>query len=215
MEYDVILFDFDYTIADATEGIVDSANYALRALGLPEAAREAIRHTVGMTLEEAYTSLTGKTDADEMTRYRALYVERGNEVMTAGTVLFPDTKEALARLQAAGGMLGIVSSKYRFRVAEALAKFGLTAITLVIGLEDVVQAKPAPEGIEKAIAHFGSAKPRTLFVGDSLYDGKAARNAGVDFAAVLNGTTPRKAFEGLPHVLIADSLTALADRLCE
>ena len=37
---------------------------------------------------------------------------------------------------------------------------------------------------------------RALYVGDSSVDAEAARRAGIPFAAVLSGTTPRTAFAG-------------------
>ena len=36
-----IIFDFDYTLGDSTEGIVASVNYALEKLGYAAAEREA------------------------------------------------------------------------------------------------------------------------------------------------------------------------------
>ena len=36
-----VIFDFDYTLADSSVGIIDSANYALIRLGLPTATDKA------------------------------------------------------------------------------------------------------------------------------------------------------------------------------
>ena len=58
MCYTTFVFDFDYTLADATVGIVDSANYALDKLGLERKDRGSIRKTVGMTLRETFSVLT-------------------------------------------------------------------------------------------------------------------------------------------------------------
>ena len=45
--------------------------------------------------------------------------------------------------------------------------------------------------------------------GDTVLDAQAAQQAGVDFAAVLNGTTPAEEFQNLPHVHIAPDLNDL------
>ncbi len=45
-----VLFDFDYTLGDSSEGIVLCVNRALESLGRPPAPPEAIRPTIGLSL---------------------------------------------------------------------------------------------------------------------------------------------------------------------
>jgi len=216
MKYNTVLFDFDYTLADATPGIVESATYALAVMGFPAPLVEAVRRTVGMSLPEALAHLTGIIDEGQAARYAALYAQKADEVMTPNTVLFDDTIDVLSGLRARGVQIGIVTSKFRYRIEEGLALFDAAhLIDHIVGYEDVAKPKPDPEGIGKAMAHLGCQKDQVLFVGDSLYDANAAANAGVDFAAVLNGTTEREAFMPLPHILIAENLTSLYQALAE
>ena len=212
MPYNTILFDFDYTLADATPGIVASANHALCAMGLAECAVDAIRRTVGMPITDAYAYLTSDADAAHAKQYEQLYLAKADEVMTPSTTLFADTIATLQTLRAHSCRIGIVTSKMRYRIDEALSMHGVEALVdYVVGFEDVYKPKPAPEGLFKAIAHFDATKEQTLYVGDSLYDANAAANAALDFAAVLNGTTTRADLSSLPHVLIAESLTEIVD----
>ena len=44
-----VLFDFDFTLADSSVGIIACINYALARIGLPESPPEAILKTVGCT----------------------------------------------------------------------------------------------------------------------------------------------------------------------
>ena len=55
----------------------------------------------------------------------------------------------------------------------------------VVTGNDVVNHKPAPEGIEMILDHFSLRKEEVLMVGDSVGDVKAARKAGVKIAVVL------------------------------
>jgi phosphoglycolate phosphatase-like HAD superfamily hydrolase len=41
--YSVYLFDFDYTLGDSTEAVVESVNFALSAMGFPAAGRDDVR----------------------------------------------------------------------------------------------------------------------------------------------------------------------------
>ena len=53
MVYPAVLFDFDYTLGDATDAIVAGFAAGFAALGLPEPDREAVRRTVGMQVTDA------------------------------------------------------------------------------------------------------------------------------------------------------------------
>ena len=46
--------------------------------------------------------------------------------------------------------------------------------------------KPAPDALEKVIAHFSVSKDSVLMIGDSVHDKEAAQRAGVDFI-ILHG----------------------------
>ena len=61
MKYKAILFDFDYTLGDSTKPIVYSFTQALTEMGWEVPDRQSIRRTVGHTLQDAYTMLTGDT----------------------------------------------------------------------------------------------------------------------------------------------------------
>ena len=58
-----VLFDFDYTLADSSRGVIACANGALGEMGFAAASSEAVRRTIGLTLGDAFTVLTGAEDA--------------------------------------------------------------------------------------------------------------------------------------------------------
>ena len=74
MPYEAVIFDFDYTLADATPGIVGCVNHALGVLGLADRPEEDIRRTVGMTLEDL-VRYAGEVGLDRE-RMRAALVDR-------------------------------------------------------------------------------------------------------------------------------------------
>lgn len=59
-----------------------------------------------------------------------------------------------------------------------------------MGGRDVKRNKPDPEGLHLAMTKLGLKPEQVLFCGDTVIDAQAAKSAGVDFCAVLNGTTP-------------------------
>lgn len=215
MDYQGIFFDFDYTLGDSTDAIAEGYRRGFAALGLPEPTVGQVRTTVGMTLEDGFTHLTGETDP----RRQAAFVHQfhitvgteahgpGRELMIKGTRLLPGAAELLSALKGAGVPTAIVSTKPGDTIRQIFAHQG--KLELVVGGDEVSRNKPDPEGVELALARLGLAAGRVLFCGDTVIDAATARAAGCPFCAVLNGTTPGEAFADYPHVYIAGGLPAL------
>ena len=49
MKYKAVIFDFDYTLGDCTEGIAASVNHGLKKLGYEAGELEDIRKTIGLS----------------------------------------------------------------------------------------------------------------------------------------------------------------------
>lgn len=210
MKYKTYIFDFDFTLADATPGIVESVNYALSQLDLQLESRDNIRKTVGMTLIETFYELTGISDIKSSEQFVTNFKIMADKVMANNTALFNDTIGVLTQLKKKGCNTAIVTSKFHYRIDEVLNNYSISElIDYIVGFEDVDKAKLDPQGLLKAVAYFGSDKQSVLYIGDSLIDAKTAANANVDFAAVITGTTKAQDFVGFPNVYIANNLTAL------
>ena len=69
-----ILFDFDYTLADPSQGTEDSINFALNSLGLPLAPAEAIHRTTGLTLREGFGHLAGPEHGEHCEAFIRLFL---------------------------------------------------------------------------------------------------------------------------------------------
>ena len=107
-------------------------------------------------------------------------------------------------------LLGIVTTKYHYRIEQILEKNNaMNVIDVIIGGDDVKNEKPDPEGLLTAIQKLNVSKNQVLYVGDSIVDAKTAQSAGVDFVAVLTGTTKRGVFLNYAHVAVKESVTAI------
>lgn len=208
--YRSYVFDFDYTLVDSSRGIVTCFRHVLDRHGYADVTEMAIKRTIGKTLEQSFSILTGIADGETLAAYKREYVKEADTYMTANTVLFPETVEVLRALKAAGATLGIVSTKYRYRILDLLEQRGQTGLVdFIVGGEDVQAPKPAPEGLLKAMGCSGCRKEETLYIGDSVVDAETAQAAGVDFAGVLHGMTTREELAAYPYVCIMDNLRRL------
>lgn len=208
--YDTYIFDFDYTLADSSKGIIICFKHVLEEHGFKGVSDEEIKRTIGMTLENSFKSLTGITDKVKLASYVKEYVKKADDCMTENTILFPETAEVLMTLKDNGVKLGIVSTKYRYRIKEVLEReFDEELVDLIVGGEDVTNHKPSPEGLLLAIEQLNSDKKSCLYIGDSIIDAEAAKAAGIDFYGVLNGATTRDELSKYPNIIVAEDLSEL------
>lgn len=190
MNKKALIFDFDLTLADASVGIFRCANYALTELGYPEHGYATIKKTIGLSLPETFTSLSGSSNKEERSEFVKLFVDKADIVMNDNTTIYPEALKVIPALHKTGYKLAIVSTKYRYRIGGALKKENLHPyFEFVIGGEDVKNPKPNPEGLISAVTRFNLQKLQAVYIGDSIIDAMTAKNAEVDFIGVLTGTS--------------------------
>lgn len=207
MMYKALIFDFDYTLGDSTEGIVQSILFALSKLQEEPRTTEEIRKTIGLSLKETYFALSGKQDEERAEQFSTYFKQKADEVMVESTQIYEPVKEVFAFLRRNGCKIGIVTTKFHYRIDAILAKFSMNdMVDVIVGGEDVKMPKPAPEGLLYAINQLQLEKKDILYIGDSVVDAKTAQSAEVDFAGVLTGTTSAEDFAKFKNVCIADDL---------
>lgn len=208
--YKAYIFDFDYTLGDSTDGIVQSVLYALEKLQEEPKSTEKIRKTIGLSLKETYFTLTGSDNEEKAELFANYFKEKADEVMVDSTQIYEPVKEVLASLREKGCRVGIVTTKYHYRINAILAKFDMNdMVDIIVGGEDVKTPKPNPEGLLFAIRQLQLEKADILYVGDSIVDAKTAEAANVDFAGVLTGTTGAEDLAKYRNVCIAENLYGL------
>lgn len=211
-----LLFDFDFTLAESSAGAIECVNHALVQLGLPAAEREAIRRCVAYPLPEVLARLTGIEDPQIAAIFSQFFIRRADEVMAPLTTLFPGIADALGELRQQGYRLGIVSTKYRYRIETILAHHGAVGLVdVIIGGEDVREHKPAPEPLFRALSRLQLTAAEVLYCGDHPVDAQAAAAAEVSFVAVLSGTSQRVEFADLPRVAMVKSVCEIPVLLSE
>ena len=187
-----LIFDFDYTIGDSSDGIAESINFALNKLGYQSRRKNESNKTIGRSLKDTFKILTNCSDdvlTGEFSRY---FKEKADEVMVENTVLYPSVYDLLLAAKHHNYLLSIVTSKFHYRIEQILSKFGiLNEFDVIVGAEDVKNEKTAPDGLLLALKTLGVCKSECIYIGDSTVDAEAAKGAGVNFIGVLTGTTDK------------------------
>lgn len=208
--YKAVIFDFDYTLGDSTNGIVLSINHALEKLNLKTQDTKTIQKTIGLSLKDTLFELSGIQDKEAVRKFTQYFKEKADKVMVDNTRFYDGALETLEKLGNKERLLGIVTTKYHYRIEQILAKNNVrNVIDVIVGGDDVKKEKPDPEGLLAAIEKLNVSKDQALYVGDSIVDAKTAQSAGVDFVAVLTGTTKREEFLNYAHVAVEESVREL------
>ena len=205
-----VIFDFDYTLADSSVGIIDCIQTAQTEMGLPPSRAEQIRRTIGLSVPEILVTLNGQDQRGRVDEFRQRFQARADQVMADNTVVYDAVPEMLRSLAQRGVRCAIASTKFRYRIEAILAREGLRELVhTVIGAEDVAEHKPDPACLLAALGQLGLCAGEALYVGDSLPDAGAAQRAAIDFVAVLSGTTTATEFVPFAPVAVLDAVSAL------
>ncbi len=189
-----VLFDFDGTLVSSTELLCDIFNECLVEQGVEPASRESLRRMLGEPLDSIFRKLTNLVDVD---RFNKSFQEKEvGRHTTEHIALVRDTKPTLEFLREQNYQLGIVTTKETGPVTDLLVEYQLKDLFgVIIGRDQVKQPKPDPEPVLLACERLEIKPAEALFVGDSLLDLTAAKEAGSIFVGVLTGACNRQEFE--------------------
>jgi phosphoglycolate phosphatase len=190
-----LLFDFDLTLADSTRAIVECMTHAFNGMSLACPTADAIARTIGIPLTKAFATLSGDDSPLAAQAFVKRYLQHADQVMAELTTLLPHAAATARALKTRDIRTAIVSTKFRYRIVEILARRDLSdAFDVVIGGEDVREHKPHPEGLQRALAQLRIEPHDAWYVGDHPVDAQAAAGAQLNFVAVLTGFTTREDF---------------------
>jgi HAD superfamily hydrolase (TIGR01509 family) len=119
-------------------------------------------------------------------------------------------RETLLSLYRKGHRMGIVSSGSRRRLTREIEELDLsTLFGVVVCNEDIVNKKPHPEGLDRAIDVLKVPRAACSYVGDAPEDIQMGRNAGVRTGGVLSSyPTSRLLKQATPDIHL-ESITEL------
>jgi HAD superfamily hydrolase (TIGR01509 family) len=211
-----VIFDMDGTLLDTNYLQVLAWWQAFRDTGHDEVSMADCHRAIGIASEQLVGHLLGgdAPDAEEISEAKTRRYEPLRELVVA----FPRVGELLAACRERD--LTVV-------LATSGKETDLEWMVPAIGGEDVVDgattsadvdsAKPAPDLLQTAVRDHGLDPARTVAVGDTVWDVRAARDAGLPCIALTCGGISRAELleEGADEVYEdpADLLASLDDSL--
>ena len=184
MRYSTVLFDLDGTLVDSGAMILASFRHATRTVLEREIPDEDMAALVGgMNIHDQMRTLDAERVEDLVRVYR-----EHNEPLHADFQAFPGVEDLLAELSSQGRKLGVVTSKRRRTVDLAFAVLPIERFfDVVVTSGDTERHKPHPDPVLLALEQLGADAGDAAFVGDSPFDVRAGKAAGVFTVAVSWG----------------------------
>jgi phosphoglycolate phosphatase len=203
------IFDLDGTLVDTPLAIVETFTAAFASMGVPAREAKAIRATIGLPLEKAFSKLLEVPLDDGLVaqgvrQYQGLFREL--ILPKAARLLFPGVAEGLSELRGQGVALAVATSKFYSSADALLRAAGLRdQFTMVVGADQVKQPKPNPEMGLLILQALGVSADRAVMVGDTTHDLLMAKAAGMRSVAVTYGVHSLQELKSSDPTWIADT----------
>ncbi len=191
---DLMIFDFDGTLADTREDIIKAVNYTLRALGLPEKPEAEIAGFIGdgsrKLIERSLQFGYSAGHPEKMDEAMAVFLKYYGEHLLDSTGLYPGVVEVLEHF--GEKKKWIVTNKLYEFTAEIARRLGIgDYFDGIIGRDSSPYPKPDSRVVWGISERYGIRRERTVVIGDGVHDIRMAKNAGVWGCACLYGLSGR------------------------
>ncbi|MEQ7919109.1 HAD-IA family hydrolase [Xanthomonas sp. WHRI 1810A] len=186
-DYDLLIFDWDGTLADSIGRIVDAMREAAVLSGRPVRDDLSIKGIIGLGLPEAIRTLYPDISGNDLIDFRQVYADRYMAMDAEPSKLFDDVQASLDHFRAQGYRMAVATGKARRGLDRVLKAHGWTEYFDITRAADETASKPDPLMLHEILEHCGVRPEKALMVGDSSFDLLMARNAGMDSVAVGYG----------------------------
>ncbi len=207
----IIIFDWDGTLCDSAQHIVQALQEAAGEVGFAIPADEDARDIIGLGLPQGVEKLFPEAPEGLRQEFEAAYSRHYIAAEDAPPRLFPGAVETLHAIKGRGLELAVATGKSRRGLNRILALFGLSDFFHTTRCADETRSKPHPLMIEEILKERDIAAHRALMVGDTEYDLEMATNAGVASAGVTFGVHSPGRLRAHGPLAIVDTLPELLD----
>ena len=198
--FDTVIYDLDGTLIDSARDMCLAVSRVLADHGLPPISDEDARHFMGegskMTMRRAFAKNGRTLDDAEVSAVTREFVRYYEQDPIRFTTAFDGVAEVVARLDGLRLKQGVCTNKFERPARMILEGLKLMPpIAAVAGADTFTVRKPDPGHILQLIDKMGGRPDRSVMIGDSIHDVKAAHAAGLPAVLVSWGYTAQPASE--------------------
>jgi phosphoglycolate phosphatase len=206
------IVDLDGTLVDTLGDFHAALDLVLRGLGLPTVARPVVAGFIGKGSEHLIRATLAHVGAAPALYDQAwdAYQEAYRGLNGKWSAVYPGVEAGIGILRTQGLRLACLTNKPTEFAVDLLQAKGLAAhFEVVFGGDAFARKKPDPLPLLKTCEALGVAPARTLMVGDSSNDARAARAAGCPVVLVTYGYNHGEPVRGVDADGYLDSLAQI------
>lgn len=181
-----VLFDLDGTLLDTSEGVIKSAQYAIRQLGYNPLSRSIMKTFIGPPIQDSlkkYYHCNDETAQKGANIFRDYYLKHATGIAT----VYPGIYDTLNTLRRRGYKIAVATYKREDIAIVMLDKFNIKKYCDVIHGADNFNKLSKSDVINICLEELNIARDSVVLVGDSLHDANGALEAKISFIAALYG----------------------------
>ncbi len=208
---DLIMFDFDGTIADSLPAAISSIRQMLEELAYPPKTDEEIGRHIGFGERALVAGAIGSENEKLIAQAQTVYYKHNLENIKT-VKLYPHVREFLELFK---NKLKVVISNKRDEFIELiLARHRIdNYFAEIIGGDSAGCLKPDPCAINEVLKKYRVPADRALYIGDMTVDVETGRNAGALTCAVTYGFHGSERLKQARPDFLADDLMELRGQI--
>lgn len=189
------LFDFDGVLGNSSAFVNGSFEHVFKTFNVQGDPRKLLPR--GATIREIYGAVAREEDLPKFIEAHIGFQTQNLHLVTRSE----GAAEVLEHLHKLDLNIGMISNRANIRVLMDHCELSHPDY-YVVGAADVLKGKPDPEGILKAMNHFGSKPEETVMVGDMRVDILAGKAAKVMTVAVNTSDCTQELVDSEPDFFI-------------
>lgn len=207
--YDLIIFDWDGTLADSTGKIVDALDKTAEGLGLERLDNKQYKQIIGLGLDEALLALWPTLNEKQLVDVKAFYSDYFVNKSQMGMPFYAGAIDLLTDLNDSQLKLAVATGKSRKGLDRIFHETGIGSRFHASRCADETKSKPHPLMLNEILEQLKVSADRALMVGDTSFDLEMAALAGMDSVGLSHGAHENHQLHPHQPLDILDSLHGL------
>lgn len=213
LAYDLVIFDWDGTLVNSLQRIVDCMHLSAQDLQLPKLTDAEAQDIIGLGLGEAILTLYPQLDEEQLSAFKARYAHHYTQADAIPSSFYPGVPALMDALKDANVLLSVATGKSRRGLNRVMGALEVEPYFVSSRCADETASKPDPLMINELLAQHNLQPHQAVVVGDTEFDMGMAENAGVARIGVSWGAHARERLERYQPIAVVDSVSELQNLL--
>jgi len=210
---DLIIFDFDGTLAETGTDLAQAVNFMLKTLHLQKRTKKEIISFVGDGINNLIEKALGQDNAEHQKEALDIFTQYYSTHLLDNTKLYQHAEDVLINYTDKTKII-LTNKQYKFTLAIAQGLNIEKYFVEIIGADSTPYRKPDSRVVDYILNKYGTAKEKTVIIGDGVNDIIVAKKSGILNCAYLNGLGKRQELLNLNADFYVENLLEVNTLFC-